>query len=138
MSMNLQSSPDSTQSNRLRPPLVLAVDDNEDNLQLLTQLLILLDCSYITAADGATAVIMAQNYQPNLILLDMMLPDVDGIEVVNRLKQDPQTNTIPIIAVTAMARVEDQQRFLSAGCQEYIKKPYIIEELEATIRCCLA
>lgn len=131
-------SPNSTQPDCLRQPLVLAVDDNEDNLQLLTQLLMLIECSYITAADGATAVIMAQNYQPNLILLDMMLPDLDGIEVVTRLKRDPETSTIPVIAVTAMARVEDQHRFLLAGCKEYIKKPYIIEELEATIRRCLA
>lgn len=131
-------SPNSTQPDCLRQPLVLAVDDNEDNLQLLTQLLMLIECSYITAADGATAVIMAQNYQPNLILLDMMLPDLDGIEVVTRLKRDPETSTIPVIAVTAMARDEDQHRFLLAGCKEYIKKPYIIEELEATIRRCLA
>ncbi|PIG90940.1 response regulator [Gloeocapsopsis sp. IPPAS B-1203] len=136
MNMNLHSS--SPQQDKLRQPLVLAVDDNEDNLQLLTQLLMLIECSHITATDGHTAVLMAQNYQPNLILLDMMLPDLDGIEVVYRLKQDPETMDIPIVAVTAMARVEDQQRFLLAGCKEYIKKPYIIEELEATIRRCLA
>jgi CheY-like chemotaxis protein len=135
MNINLHSS--SPEQDKLRQPLVLAVDDNEDNLQLLAQLLMLIECSHITATDGSTAVLMAQNYQPNLILLDMMLPDLDGIEVVSRLKQDPETMNIPIIAVTAMARVEDQQRFLLAGCKEYIKKPYIIEELEATIRRCL-
>ncbi|WP_231295572.1 response regulator [Gloeocapsa sp. PCC 7428] len=137
MNMNLQSSSNSPQQDQLRQPLVLAVDDNEDNLQLLAQLLMLIECSHITATDGQTAVIMAQNYQPNLILLDMMLPDLDGIEVVSRLKQNPETMEIPIVAVTAMAREEDQQRFLRAGCKEYIKKPYIIEELEATIRRCL-
>lgn len=136
MSMNLYSN--SSQKDGLRQPLVLAVDDNEDNLQLLAQLLMLIECSHITATDGQTAVLMAQNYQPNLILLDMMLPDLDGIEVVSRLKQDPETMHIPIVAVTAMAREEDQQRFLLAGCKEYIKKPYIIEELEAIIRRCLA
>lgn len=123
----------------VRPALVLAVDDNEDNLQLLTALLVLNKFSFITAADGQTTLLMAQNYQPDLILLDMALPDLSGIEVVSRLKQDPQTMAIPIIAVTAMAREQDRERFLLAGCNDYIKKPYIIDELEAIIRrylCC--
>lgn len=77
---------------------------------------------------------MAQNYQPDLILLDIMLPDVNGVEVVQRLKQDSQTMTIPIVAITAMARVQDRERIFLAGCNDYIKKPYIIDELEATIR----
>lgn len=80
---------------------------------------------------------MAQNYQPDLVLLDMMLPDLNGIDVVHHLKQDPQTMAIPIIAVTAMARAEDRERFLNAGCKDYVKKPYIIDELEATIFNCL-
>lgn len=77
---------------------------------------------------------MAQNYQPDLILLDIMLPDLNGIEIVQYLKRDPQTMTIPIVAVTAMARAEDRKRILDAGCNDYIKKPYIIDELEAMIR----
>jgi CheY-like chemotaxis protein len=117
-----------------RQPLVLAVDDNEDNLQLLTQLLVLVECSFITAADGKTALLMAHNYQPDLILLDMMLPDLSGIEVACSLKQDAQTMEIPIVAVTAMARVEDKERFVLAGCNDYITKPYVIDDLEAIIR----
>lgn len=135
--MDSQRCLNSGQQDSLRRPLVLAVDDNEDNLQLLTQLLVLIECSFITAADGQTTIVMAQNYQPDLILLDMMLPDLNGIDVVHHLKQDPQTMMIPIIAVTAMARAEDRERFLNAGCKEYIKKPYIIDELEATILRCL-
>jgi CheY-like chemotaxis protein len=117
-----------------RQPLVLAVDDNEDNLQLLTQLLVLVECSFITATDGKTALLMAHNYQPDLILLDMMLPDLSGIEVACSLKQDSQTMEIPIVAVTAMARVEDKERFVLAGCNDYITKPYVIDDLEAIIR----
>jgi len=117
-----------------RQPLVLAVDDNEDNLQLLTQLLVLIECSFITATDGKTAVLMAHNYQPDLILLDMMLPDLSGIEVACSLKQDSKTMEIPIVAVTAMARVEDKERFVLAGCDDYITKPYVIDDLEAIIR----
>lgn len=115
-------------------PLILAVDDNDDNLQLLTQLLVLMECSYITATDGITTLELAQKYQPKLILLDMMLPDLSGIEVASRLKQNVQTTSIPIVAVTAMARAEDKESFIVAGCVDYVTKPYIIEDLEVIIR----
>ncbi len=114
-------------------PLVLVVDDNEDNLILLTFLLELLGCAFITAADGQTALDLAQSVQPALILLDMMLPDFDGIEVFSRLRQNPVTAMIPVIAVTALARAEDRERILSAGCNEYISKPFSIEEIEALL-----
>ena len=114
--------------------LILAVDDNEDNLQLISQLLLLMNCCFITATDGKSAISMAQTYKPKLILLDMMLPDVSGIEVANYLKQDSQTKESIIVAVTAMARDEDQERFAKAGCEDCITKPYIIDELEAMIR----
>ncbi|WP_250124393.1 response regulator [Chroococcidiopsis sp. CCMEE 29] len=117
-----------------RQPLVLAVDDNEDNLQLLTQLLVLIECSFITATNGKTTLLMAHDYHPDLILLDMMLPDLSGIEVACSLKQDSQTMEIPIVAVTAMARGEDKERFLLAGCDDYITKPYVIDDLETIIR----
>ena len=77
--------------------LILAVDDNEDNLQLISQLLLIMNCCFITATDGKSAITMAQTYKPKLILLDMMLPDLSGIEVANYLKQDPQTKEILII-----------------------------------------
>ncbi len=114
--------------------LILAVDDNEDNLQLISELLLLMNCCFITATDGKSAISMAQTHKPKLILLDMMLPDMSGIEVANYLKQDPQTKEILIIAVTAMARNEDRERFTKAGCEDCIIKPYIIDELEAMIR----
>lgn len=131
--MNFPEHFNNQQQNIIKQPLILAVDDNEDNLQLLTQLVELLECAFISASDGETTLSMAQNYQPDLILLDMMLPDMSGIEVVDRLKQNPETTTIPIIAVTAMARKEDRDRFISAGCINYIKKPYIIDEMEVII-----
>ncbi len=115
-------------------PLILAVDDNEDNLQLISQLLTIMDCCFITAQDGESAIIMAQKYQPKLILLDMMLPDLSGIKVANCLKQNPQTMEILIVAVTAMARAEDKENFVKAGCDDCVTKPYVIDELEAIIR----
>ncbi|MBD2305352.1 response regulator [Chroococcidiopsis sp. FACHB-1243] len=115
-------------------PLVLAVDDNDDNLQLLAQILAIADCDYMTAVDGTSAILKAKSYRPSLILLDMMLPDISGIDVTRTLKQDPQTQAIPIIAVTAMARTEDKESFIAAGCVECAIKPYDIVQLEAVIR----
>ncbi|HEY9668085.1 MAG TPA: response regulator [Coleofasciculaceae cyanobacterium] len=114
--------------------LVLVVDDNEDNLLLLAFLLEQLGCTIVVAADGRTALDLAKRYQPTLILLDMMLPDIDGIEVLSHLRQNPLTAMTPVIAVTAMARSEDRERILAAGCNEYITKPYMIDELEILLR----
>ena len=88
----------------------------------------------MTATDGQTALKLAEKHQPDLILLDVMLPDVNGLEVVHRLRQNRQTMTIPVIAVTALARVEDRDSLLEAGCNNYISKPYMLDELEAVIR----
>ncbi|KJH71762.1 response regulator [Aliterella atlantica] len=132
--MSLSNSSNRSELENREQPLILAVDDNDDNLQLLSQLLVLMECSFITATDGVTALDLAQKHLPKLILLDMMLPDLSGIEVANRLKQNAQTASIPIIAVTAMARAEDKESFIVAGCIDYITKPYIIDDLEMTIR----
>jgi CheY-like chemotaxis protein len=118
----------------LKQPLILAVDDDEDNLELLTQLLQFVECSFITAEDGKTAVQVAQHHHPDLILLDMMLPDITGVEVVKSLQQDDRTKDIPIVAVTAMAKAENQQQFIEEGCLECVTKPYSIDELEEIIR----
>jgi CheY-like chemotaxis protein len=115
-------------------PIILAVDDDEDNLVLLTEVLEPLNCLVMTATHGQTALRLAQAYQPNLILLDIMLPDLNGIEVVYRLKQNQETAKIPVIAVTALARLEDRDRLILAGCNNYISKPYILDDLEALIR----
>ncbi len=114
-------------------PLVLVVDDNEDNLMLLAFLIEQLNCRIITAANGQTALDLAQHHRPSLILLDMMLPDLDGMEVLSRLRQDPLTSMIPVIAVTAMARPEDRERILALGCNEYVSKPYAVDDLEVLL-----
>jgi CheY-like chemotaxis protein len=117
-----------------RQPLVLVVDDNEDNLSLLAFVVEQLDCKIVTAVNGQTALDLALSYPPALILLDMMLPDIDGIEVLSRLRQNPLTAMIPVIAVTAMARAQDRDRILSAGCNEYVTKPYNVDEIEVLLR----
>ena len=113
---------------------ILVVDDDQDNLLLVNyQLLQLLDCTVISAQDGQTALSLAQTYTPDLILLDIMLPVMDGFEVARCLKQNPETQSIPIIAVTAMARSLDQDLALASGCDDYVCKPYEMETLAAAI-----
>jgi CheY-like chemotaxis protein len=115
-------------------PTVLVVDDDQDNLALLEQQVSLLtSCLVITAANGSSALLLAQKFQPDLILLDMMLPDMDGLQVARSLKHTSETKEIPVVAVTAMASVHDEQQATAAGCDDYLRKPYELENLEAII-----
>lgn len=132
---NLESSSlDSGQSAVDKRPLVLAVDDNQDNLELLTQILDLFGCECMGAVDGYAALSAAVDRPPDLIVLDICLPDIDGIEVVKRIQENAELRHIPIVAVTALAKAEDRARILKAGCVEYISKPFNIKDLETIIR----
>jgi CheY-like chemotaxis protein len=131
--MNLELLLKSGQLPITNQPVILAVDDDEDNLVLLSEVLKHLSCSFITATQGQTALHLAQDCQPDLILLDVMLPDLNGIEVVQRFRQNPQTTNIPVVAVTALARAEDRDRLILAGFNDYISKPYMLDDLEAVI-----
>ncbi|MEG3881347.1 response regulator [Microcoleus sp. herbarium7] len=115
-------------------PLVLAVDDNHDNLELMTQILDLFGCECVGAVDGYTALSAAVDRPPDLIVLDICLPDIDGIELVKRIKQHAELIHIPIVAITALAKTEDRDRILKAGCVEYLSKPFNIQDLETIIR----
>ncbi|MEG4283009.1 response regulator [Microcoleus sp. A006_D1] len=117
-----------------RRPLVLAVDDNHDNLELLRQILDLFGCECVGAVDGYTALSAAVDRVPDLIVLDICLPDIDGIELVKRIKQNPKLIHIPIVAVTALAKTEDRDRILQAGCIAYLSKPFNIKDLETILR----
>lgn len=114
-------------------PLILIVEDEKDNQELLTIQLSMFNLSYICTDNGLTALEMVQTHQPDLILLDIMLPDFSGIQVISFLKQNPKTARIPIIAVTALAMAEDRDRMLLAGSDDYISKPYDLDELETVI-----
>lgn len=113
-----------------RQPLVLVVDSNIDNLGLTTQVLDSCGCSFITATDGDTAVQIATQYQPDLILLELMLPKRDGIELILHFRQNAN---IPIIVVSSLVTQQYQKLAILAGCNEFIKKPYQIHELEAAV-----
>ncbi|HEY9794748.1 MAG TPA: response regulator [Leptolyngbyaceae cyanobacterium] len=115
-------------------PLILAVDDDEDNLLLLAYALEPLGCSLLTAVDGRSALSFARSYQPDLILLDVLMPYMNGVEVVSQLREDPKIKTIPVIAVTALAIAEDRERLLQVGFNDYISKPYMLEDIEASVR----
>jgi CheY-like chemotaxis protein len=116
-------------------PLILAVDDDEDSLLLLFYALESLDCTILTETGGQAALNAAATQKPDLILLDIVLPDIYGVDCIRLLKQNPETQSIPIIAVTALARAEERELILLKGCDAYVSKPYMLDELEALIRC---
>lgn len=116
---------------------ILAVDDHDDSLLLITQILTRHDRTLLTAQNGETALTLAQTFRPDLILLDIVLPDLSGFEVVHRLRQNAATASIPVIAVTALARADDRQKLLQAGCNDCVSKPYLLEDLELAVDRCL-
>jgi CheY-like chemotaxis protein len=124
---------DSKQYNS-KQPLILAVEDNDDNLLLMSYALESLGCRFICQTDSSSTVLVAKEYQPDLIILDILLPTLNGIDVVRYLKHDPLTYKIPVLAVTALAAREDRERILLAGFNDYISKPYLLEDLEAVVR----
>ncbi|HEV8662479.1 MAG TPA: hybrid sensor histidine kinase/response regulator [Candidatus Methylomirabilis sp.] len=117
-----------------RTPHILLVDDEEWNLGLLEGLLGPHGCRLSRAADGETALRLAVAEAPDCILLDVMLPDVDGFEVCRRLKADPTTTAIPVIMVTALREREDRARGLEAGADDFLSKPVNTHELWARVR----
>lgn len=117
-----------------RKPLVLAVDDNPDNLLLLEyQLNASVDCLLMTAICGKAALSLIQQNLPDLVLLDIVLPDIDGIEIARHLRSRSDTAGIRIVALTASAGEEDRDRILRSGCDDYLAKPYDLDELEAIL-----
>ncbi len=108
---------------------ILIVEDNEMNRDMLSRRLIKKGYAVAIATDGLMGVEMAHTEKPDLILLDMSLPEIDGWEAAKRLKADEATKAIPIIALTAHAMVQDKERAMAAGCDEYDTKPVEITRL---------
>jgi CheY-like chemotaxis protein len=104
-------------------PLVLLVEDNERNARLFTEILLANGYRLSLASDGYQCLEAVRQEQPNLILMDLQLPGMDGISVIRHLKEDPSTASVPIIALTAHAMPEHRERLLAAGCCSYITKP---------------
>jgi two-component system, cell cycle response regulator DivK len=115
-------------------PKILYVEDNDDNIYLIRMRLDLLGgYQLLVAQDGETAIAVARAEKPDLILMDLELPVVDGWEATRRLKADPATRAIPIIALTAHALVGARERALAAGCDEFDTKPVEFDRLLAKI-----
>ena len=116
---------------------ILLVEDNEMNRDMLSRRLIRRGFEVILAVDGAEGIAAANSAKPDLILMDMSLPVVDGWEATRRLKAAPETQAIPILGLTAHSMAHDRERVLEAGCQDYDTKPVdlprLLEKIEALL-----
>jgi CheY-like chemotaxis protein len=118
-----------------RPARVLVVEDNDMNMQLVEYLLEEGGYQIVKAASGEEALSTARGGEPvDLILMDIHLPGIDGLSVIREMKSDPQTGSIPILALTAHAMRGDRDRFLEAGCDGYISKPIDVKTFLTSIR----
>jgi two-component system cell cycle response regulator DivK len=112
---------------------VLVVEDNELNMKLFNDLLEAHGYKVVQTRDGLSALEIARKHMPDLILMDIQLPEVSGIEVTKWLKEDPDLKRIPVIAVTAFAMKGDEQKIREGGCEAYISKPISVVSFLQTI-----
>ncbi len=104
-------------------PLILVVEDNERNRKLVRDVLEHHGFRTLGAADGEDGVVLAREHRPALTLMDVQLPGIDGVEALGRLRADPATAALPVVALTAFAMKEDRERLLAAGFDGYLVKP---------------
>jgi two-component system cell cycle response regulator DivK len=109
--------------------LILIVEDNEKNLKLVRDLLLVKGYQTLEAGSAELGVELAGHHTPQLILMDIQLPGMDGVTALGQLRADPATAKIPVIALTAFAMQDERQRFRSAGFDGYLVKPFNIREL---------
>ena len=113
---------------------ILVVDDEPLNVEVFSRLMLRLGYEVMTAANGQLALQSVAVYRPDLILLDVNMPGIDGFEVCRRLKGDPKTRLIPIVLITGLTASEDRVRGIEAGADDFLAKPPVIAELEARVR----
>ncbi|HLM38644.1 MAG TPA: response regulator [Microvirga sp.] len=118
----------------MTPKRILIVEDTEDNRRIMRDLLSNAGFDIVEAHDGQAAVAAAANYVPDLILMDIQLPVLNGYEAIRRIKADPKLQAIPIVAVTSYALTGDKESARAAGCDRYVAKPFSPRQLLATIR----
>lgn len=112
---------------------ILVVEDNQDNMTLIVDVLNSLEYDVLQATDGLRGVEMAQELMPDLVLMDLSLPKMDGWTATRTIKAQEPLNHIPIIALTAHAMKGDRERALEAGCDDYISKPINLQELASKL-----
>jgi two-component system, cell cycle response regulator DivK len=113
---------------------ILAVEDQEDNMQILRDLLTSSGYEMVEAENGEEALAAVAKHRPDLILMDIQIPIIDGYEVTRRIKADPALQSIPIIAVTSHAMDFGEKKARAAGCDNFVAKPYSPRQLLAKIR----
>jgi two-component system cell cycle response regulator DivK len=113
---------------------ILVVEDQEDNRRIIRDLLTSVGYELLEALDGEAAVRLAKEHRPDLILMDIQLPGLDGYEATRRIKADPELGAIPIVVVTSYALSGDDRKAKAAGCDAYVAKPFSPRHLLATIR----
>ena len=116
-----------------RPSRVLIVEDDELNMKLFTDLLEAQGYEVFQTQDGLKALDMAREHRPDLILMDIQLPEVSGIDVTKWLKADDELKHIPVIAVTAFAMKGDEEKIRASGCEAYISKPISVSHFLETV-----
>ncbi len=116
---------------------ILLVEDNEMNRDMLSRRLIRKGFEVVMAVDGGEGVTQAKAALPDLILMDVSLPVIDGLEATRQIKADPATQRIPVIALTAHAQAEDREKALAAGCDDYDTKPIELPRLLGKIEALL-
>jgi two-component system, cell cycle response regulator DivK len=113
---------------------ILVVEDTDDNLRILRDLLTASGFELIEATDGAEGVVLAQRERPDLVLMDIQLPVIDGYEATRQIRAIPELADVPIIAVTSYALSGDDAKAFAAGCDGYVAKPFSPRQLLAKIR----
>ena len=113
---------------------VLIVEDNDLNMKLFHDLLEAHGYATIQTKDGMEAMKLAREHRPDLILMDIQLPEISGLEVTKWLKDDPDLKAIPVVAVTAFAMKGDEERIREGGCEAYLSKPISVSKFIETVR----
>jgi two-component system cell cycle response regulator DivK len=113
---------------------ILVVEDNDKNMKLFRDILIATGYRTLEATTGGEAIELATAQTPDLVLMDIQMPDVDGVEALRRLRADSRTAAIPVLAVTAQAMQGDRERFLAKGFDGYLSKPVNVREFIGTVR----
>jgi CheY-like chemotaxis protein len=114
-------------------PLVLVVDDDEDNLLLLQYSLELFNYRFSGRKDGINLVSLTEDIQPNVILLDIVMPKQSGVELLHQLRGNVRTCQIPVVAITALGRSDDRLRLLAEGFDDYLSKPFALNDLQTVV-----
>ena len=116
------------------PKTVLIVEDNELNMKLFNDLLEAHGYATLKTANGVEAIELARAHKPDLILMDIQLPEVSGLDVTRWIKKDENLRHIPVIAITAFAMKGDEERIREGGCEAYLSKPISVAKFLATVR----